>query len=577
MSDLPGETERRISGLSLGVVAFLALALLPLGIMAYVQARDYQREVLRRSELALLALTDQAVATETELIEKALGSAVALGAVLDTFVGDPEVCSAQMREVVATEPAFSAAGFIPEDGVVTCSSVGEVVDMRGSPAFETYRQDPRRIVTATGTGAITGRWVVLVNEPVLRDGDYAGSVAISIPHEIFASTLDEQETPPSRPLALYTFNTRGELLTSQQLAEGFEGRFPDGETLAQLAQGQARAFTRESAAGAPRVYAITPIVPNEVYALGTWEVPRQTLTGLPMYASGALFPIAMWIVTLLVAYYAVHRLVIVHLRELRRKMRTFGRTRRLPQALPERSAPEEFRDIDAEFMAMAGRILRDEAQLENSVREKNILLKEVHHRVKNNLQVLSSIMSMKRRTAKADETIDVLLRLQDRILTLAAIHRNLYQSEDVARVDAAKLVREVAALHGIEEGGRNSETRVELDLAPLTLLPAQAVPLSLFLADALSNAATHVRDAEDKRIAIRLVHAGEGEARIEIENTRGPGAPPRPRPGRGIGARLIAAFVDQLGGTLEVDTSGELYRLSARFPVQSSMLEALDY
>ena len=99
-------------------------------------------------------------------------------------------------------------------------------------------------------------------------------------------------------------------------------------------------------------------------------------------------------------------------------MDRFAETREFSPVTGGLVMPSELQALQDNFDRMADNIMQDEAAMENTVREKNVLIKEVHHRVKNNLQLISSIMNMQIRQAKQDETKSALSRLQDRVLSL---------------------------------------------------------------------------------------------------------------------------------------------------------------
>ena len=116
--------------------------------------------------------------------------------------------------------------------------------------------------------------------------------------------------------------------------------------------------------------------------------------------------------------------------------------------------------------------------MEDTIHQKEVLLREVHHRVKNNLQLIASIMSMHLRKARTPETREVIKGLQDRVMSLATIHRELYQTVGVTdvHVDAllGSIARQVCAL--ATGPGRRFETSLSFDSFEMT--PDQVVPLS---------------------------------------------------------------------------------------------------
>src|SRR5690606_12464548 len=159
--------------------------------------------------------------------------------------------------------------------------------------------------------------------------------------------------------------------------------------------------------------------------------------------SAILFTLALFFVSLTVAYFAVDHLVLRHVRELRGQMRHFavGDRTQLPRVI--REAPTEIADVSQTFHNMARILIRDEEQMENAVAEKTVLLKEVHHRVKNNLQLIASIINMQSRLLADPDAKSVLRSVQDRVASLATIYRNLYQAEHLDAVEAGRLIADI--------------------------------------------------------------------------------------------------------------------------------------
>jgi len=315
-------------------------------------------------------------------------------------------------------------------------------------------------------------------------------------------------------------------------------------------------------------------VPDALYVLASWEKRAAGLGAAAGIAPAPLFPLLMWAVSLAVAFLAVNRLMIRHVRALQRSMRQFARSRQMPGEAFGRVMPAELAEIAATFRIMADTVIRDEAELERALHDKDVLLREVHHRVKNNLQLVSSIMNMKSRRLRSEEGRTVLRRLQERVQSLAAIHRNLYDTGNLSAVDARTLiedlVRQIAALgaDGGAEGG--AEAEIERDIAELRLHPDQAVPLSLLAAEALTNAFKHLGRPGDAppRVRIRLAPCADGRLELEVANSLpAEGRAEAAEPGLGLG--LIRAFAGQLSGTLETGPEDGLYVLRCRFRPRS--------
>ncbi|SDE03137.1 sensor histidine kinase [Limimaricola pyoseonensis] len=563
-------------GLVLRVVAFLTIALMPIGLIAIYQTAEFQREALRRSELSLLALTGQAAAPVEQTIERALGVAEALGAVIDQ-IDDTGACSSFLDRYNEGRRLYALIGLVSPDGIMRCSSMGRSFDMRGGGIWEQMSRRPAAIVTQGRREAVADEPLINVATPILEDGEFLGYVQIAIPQRRIAAPAAIVDTDQA-PLQLATFNELGEVLTEQNPDRPLGTLLPQGFDLADKAGLRATATVGTAPDGTALVYAVTPLVTGAVYAVGVWP----PIEGFGPTVLPSLFPVLMWGASLLVAYYAIHRLVIRHVRRLGRNMRRFGADRQLPPRAATADMSRELREIEGEFVQMAGNILQDEARLEDQLRERGILLKEVHHRVKNNLQLISSIMSMQMRRTRDQSTRDILSRLQDRVLGLATIHRTLYESQDVGRVDAARLMREIV---GQQTSGAGGGVDLRFDLEELELLPDQAVPLSLLTSEALANALANMKPAQGETgwIAVGLRRDGDGMAAVEIANaaagaeTEADAAAPAGARSGGLGMNLIQAFSAQLGGPCEISHRDGTYRLSTRFPIRETQYDPQDY
>nr|WP_256439134.1 sensor histidine kinase [Rubellimicrobium arenae] len=202
--------------------------------------------------------------------------------------------------------------------------------------------------------------------------------------------------------------------------------------------------------------------------------------------------------------------------------------------------------------------------MENAFRERGVLLREVHHRVKNNLQLISSIVSMQMRRMPDPRVRGILRRLQDRVLTLASIYRSLYTSPDMGDVNAAPVLRAI-----VEQELRSSPDRIEavLDIEDMALDPDKVVPLAFLAAEAVSNALARAVAPEGRpSLSVTLHREGE-RATLRIANSYIAQPTPEESAGRGLGHHLIQAFAAQIGGPVETEVRDGVYRLSVTFPV----------
>ncbi|MBP6851985.1 MAG: PAS domain-containing protein [Rhodoferax sp.] len=196
-----------------------------------------------------------------------------------------------------------------------------------------------------------------------------------------------------------------------------------------------------------------------------------------------------------------------------------------------------------------------ETLLQVSLREKEALLKEVHHRVKNNLQVITSLLRLEGRRSAQPLTRAVLEDMQGRIRTMAVLHESLYQSGTYASVDLGvylgQLVHQVFRAHGLE----NMRVALILDLASVVVGMDQATPCGLILNELVSNSLKHgfpSWHAGEVRIRLQPV-TGAGAMCLQVRDD-GVGLPPdfQSRYKSSLGLQLVADLARQIDGELDI-------------------------
>lgn len=198
---------------------------------------------------------------------------------------------------------------------------------------------------------------------------------------------------------------------------------------------------------------------------------------------------------------------------------------------------------------------RTEEQIEASLREKEVLLQEIHHRVKNNLQVISSLLNLQARYIKEDTYADMFMESQNRILSMALIHEELYQSKDLARIDLNDYIRRLTNALFRSYGVDTGRIVLTIDIADLVLGIGTAIPCGLIINELVSNALKHAFPKDNKgeiKIAFRFFDENEVEL---IVSDNGVGLPKdldliNPK---SMGLRLIHIMTKQIEGKLELD------------------------
>ena len=198
-----------------------------------------------------------------------------------------------------------------------------------------------------------------------------------------------------------------------------------------------------------------------------------------------------------------------------------------------------------------------ETALRNSIEEKVALLKEVHHRVKNNLQIVASLLNLQASRAHSRQVVDVLQDTRNRVHSMALLHEVLYRSGNLARINFAAYVEELCTQLVRSFGPAAARVKVENRVARMGLPLEQSVPCGLIINELVSNALKH--GFPDKRAGRVTVELGQGEGQRFHLCVRddGIGLPQGMEIAdkSTLGLQLVSKLTTQLGGQLETHLS----------------------
>ena len=309
-----------------------------------------------------------------------------------------------------------------------------------------------------------------------------------------------------------------------------------------------------------RDFSAAPLVGEQVFVILSARAPGLASWAWLNPILRLLAPLLAFVLALAAVLYATEQAVIRWIVYLRRVAAIYARGRFTVRPLQAERAPPEIRELAATLDDMAAGIVARDASLRDSLGEKDALMREIHHRVKNNLQIISSLLNMQQRALTDPAARTALNDTRQRITALAQIYRALYQGPDLKRVDLRPFLEELTALllAGDMSGGGAIRTEVHAD--PLVIDPDRLAPLALFAVEAITNAQKHALAERGGVLTVDFFVRGE-EAELAIGDD-GPGAPKGPV--EGVGRTLMTAFARQLRGKLlfeESPVGGLLVRL----------------
>jgi PAS domain S-box-containing protein len=198
-----------------------------------------------------------------------------------------------------------------------------------------------------------------------------------------------------------------------------------------------------------------------------------------------------------------------------------------------------------------------ESQLEESIKEKEVLLKEVHHRVKNNMQVISSILNLQSSYIADETALGILRESQDRIKSMSFVHESLYQSKTMSEVNFSEYIENIARnlfhSYGRPEGG----IKLDFNLEEVYLNLDTSIPCGLIVNEIVSNSLKYAfQGRPEGRIVIEFSKQSEEKLKLIIRDD-GIGLPENldVESAESLGLQLVTTLITQIGGELEIVVS----------------------
>ncbi|MCG6551915.1 MAG: response regulator [Candidatus Magnetominusculus sp. LBB02] len=193
-----------------------------------------------------------------------------------------------------------------------------------------------------------------------------------------------------------------------------------------------------------------------------------------------------------------------------------------------------------------------------SLKDKEVLLREIHHRVKNNLQIVSSLLDLQVKNIKDPQTKLMFKDSQNRLKTMAILHEKLYQSDNMAEIDFAKYINNLLGHLYRSYCMDTSRILISTDIEEATIGLDTAVPCGLIINELVSNSLKHAfNDGRSGSLTVSMKKLDDGRFKLTVRDT-GVGLPDGMdfKKSKSLGLRLVNALVvEQLEGTLEFNSN----------------------
>ena len=520
--------------LSAQVMLALAMALLPLGVLAIVAAVDNYRNV-RTSEAELVSsrLTTFARTVQGRIDEDfALLRSEILSDASAPVTRD--ACAARLTRLVRVDPGIDSVVRYDAGGGLACASLGAPLALPSSNI-------PWR---AASRGRLPRATIIDESSPdrdlllAVRNPETGDTVFGRLSRQSLAEMLAPSDLGPEDHVRL--------LRDGRVLGAWGSARLPALPDLEAVPEGVLQRY--DTADGRTWIFGVKNL---DTTGMRVLAVRRSKQLSVPQAVTVTL-PVLMWLAAVMIGWLAIRWLVVQPLAQVRTSLDRYTNGDTNVRLGGQRFRTQEVRELGDAFDRMADQITRHEDDLRAGLATQKKLTREVHHRVKNNLQIVSSLLSLQSRDTASPEVAYAYATIQKRVNALALVHRWLYDDETMRGVDLRSLAQDLCA--GLEQsvtvtGG--ATITIAPDVDRLYVGQDTAVPLAFLITELVTAAA---RLATGGGLTVRVsAKPSDGRATLTVQadSFRGPdqfaigGADPS--------ARIVQGMARQMRSQLSHD------------------------
>lgn len=563
---VPARLGRPSSSLRAQIILLLCFAMGPTAVLGIWQALAAYNRQSQEIEQALARDAAVALRAQEEIVagaERVLNAIAQQEAIQKRIA--PE-CLQSMDNTIRDMPAYAGMMLLDREGRQVCWRLPE----RAGDDYtdRAWRNEIADGQTFTVSELLTGRYTqrrLLVTAVPVKDetGAFNGTLSLGIDVEKLGAINDPLQEAPDLAVLL---DRNGAPIVPLEAADATGARLP--ATLPTYAPnvGDAHVFSAASRDGIDRIYAMTPVVKGNLYIL--YGQPKSRLYAAANRDLGLRIglPMGIWLLAIITIWVGLERLVIRWVGYFRRAAADYAQGRYDVPAEDVKDAPSEIRELGEALTTMAARAHEREVDLHETVKQRDILIREVHHRVKNNLQIIMSLLNLQSRRITDPAQLAVFEETKNRISALSLLHQTLYQTNNLEFINLNAFVTDLCQqMLRAAWRGDSSAVQFKIDIPDIIVRTEMATPLTLLLTEAVTNSLKHAF----KRRGVGLIEIsltqGENSTTLVIKDN-GAGVPSDGPQKGSIGTALINGFVRQLGGTLETVSDDEGTTVTMQFP-----------
>ncbi len=552
--------RRRSPSLKQGLLLIVLLALLPITVFGIIQSIANWNGV-RRTAMEAVSANAKAIA------ERERDAFLVANRLLVVAAANPDI-----RGITAKCNELLKAGFqgynpiinflrTDSDGRVRCSILPfrPEAAVAGEAWWQATKLANGITVSQPVVGTVSGVPIIVIALPVRDErGRFAGTFSAGLDISMLAKSVASSPEAATGAIAIVSKN--GQLVASDTptLPFNLPTKLENGGVGTLISHDKKE-----------WVYATFALSGDELFAV--YAEPRSKIlsSALAQFRAGIILPLIAIVLTLLAVWFGTNHLVIRWLNSLRQVSEAFTRGNFTDNRHAFANAPVELRELSDDLHDMANVIENRTTELTDALNAKTELTREIHHRVKNNLQIVTSLLTMQASRMKGEDAQTALKQARARVVALALIHRLTYEEEsDTTQPTVAvenlleELCKQLRYSHrerrGVDLSSRTDDFAISADLA---------VPLALFIVEAVTNSYRHgFGEGESGKIEL-VFELKDNEVLLTItDNGRGYDVAAQER--NDMGTELMHGFAAQLNGVDTLSSKiGSGSQTTLRFPV----------
>ncbi len=538
------------------LIIALAIILAPLAMLGIVRAVIDYRDDRAAAERSLVEQTSLLTREHQRLLGATARVISLLAANSDIRDRTPGACDATLRDAIGSLSEYRMAVLVAPDGTIVCRSdpsrpVGPATNWRW---FQEVMADKQMVVSGLFQSPSLQNRTLVAAGPVLgADQAVKGVVALYFDLRALLGASSEQAMTPDTSLTLMDAHGGRLQLAGAELNLSAEAQ----ENLVHAAgSGEAALAVVRNAGDSDIVIAVTTLVPQRLYAAMARNVDAILAPLRAKLAMNLAVLLAIWLVAVLAIGAMTHRMIVRWILHLRKATTDYIAGRPVDRSAEIENAPIELRELATSIFEMMDVSDRRGEDLNQAIAHRDQMIKEIHHRVRNNLQIIASLLNLQTRTVTEPAARETLLSLRTRINALALIHRNLYENHDLQLIDLDNFLPMLCnQLQDLSAAGRRH-------VAIRTVVPSMSVPadaavtLSMLLTEVVSSVVKQCPPGEAQPAAITVELSPVSGHRQRLVVT----AEGIPEPFGfidGLSRQLIEGYVRQLGGSIEPQAIGD--------------------